>query len=140
MTDPTSGPVDEERRRAFESALAKGQRLQIEECLPAQDSPLFRGTLLELVHIDLEFAWKRAGAGPPDTTPPRIEDYLRRFPQLDRPWIVLGLVEQEYLLRQRHGGPLPAGETEAYRRRLQKLIAATNQVRSQAQHMRPQDR
>src|SRR5262249_50760035 len=35
--------------------------------------------------------------------PPRVEDYLARFPYLDQPLIVLRLLRQEYQVRRQYG-------------------------------------
>ena len=98
---------------------------EIEDFLPVQDSAEFddqarRNLLAELVMIDLEFRWRRTAAestatsqeppdrdGPPhDTLPqrPRLEDYLRRYPQLG-PLDELSteLIGEEYRARQRWG-------------------------------------
>ena len=94
--------VNESLRRQFESDWLSGSASQVEDYLPPADDPLYLGTLEELVHIDLEFAWKKATA---DTTgnadsPPRVESYLQRFPPLNDPEIVLRLVQQEFRVRQ----------------------------------------
>src|SRR5262245_31267772 len=86
--------VDEEARRRFEDAWCDGRPQSIEDFLPPGDHPSFRATLEELVLIELEFAWKAGEA-----TPPRVEDYLRRFPDLDQPDVVLRLAREEFLVR-----------------------------------------
>jgi hypothetical protein len=107
--------VDETARRAFESAWRQGHPEPIERFLPSPDHPAFLPTLEELVHIDLEFAWKasdtdhatsgsddnRSTIAPPSR--PVVESYLERFPQLKQPEIVLRLLQQEYLVRHRYG-------------------------------------
>src|SRR5262249_47466843 len=82
--------------------------------------------LEELVHIELELAWKawerRGAAGGAGTgLPPRVEAYLARFPELDQPSIVLRLVEQEYSVRRRHGDPTSPDE---YHSRFPELVPA----------------
>lgn len=103
MSDSTSDPghVDEVRRRAFESTWTGGKPSPIEEFLPPEDDPLYLGTLEELVHLELEFAWKQAGD---EGGRPRVEDYLQRFPRLDQPQIVARLREQEQEVRRRFAG------------------------------------
>src|SRR5581483_9171785 len=101
MSDSTAGSVvDEHARRAFEAAFRNGQTPAIEQFLPPADHPAYLVTLEELVHIDLEFAWKsRSGSAPP-----LVESYLSRFPKLNEPSIVRRLLEQEWLVRQKSNG------------------------------------
>jgi serine/threonine-protein kinase len=110
------GPVDEGRRREFESAWTGGRPPPIEDFLPPEDSPMYLGTLEELVHLELEFAWKQVGtrAGTEDANSDvtkaatrRVQDYLQRFPQLDQPDIVARLQEQEQEVRRRYAGGEP---------------------------------
>ncbi len=105
MYDTVSDHIDETRRRAFESAWAAGTPLQIEDNLPAISHPGYLPTLEELIHIDLEFAWKQANTDPdsPDRTGPLVEDYLARFPAIIQPGIVRRLLQQEFYVRRRHG-------------------------------------
>jgi tetratricopeptide (TPR) repeat protein/predicted Ser/Thr protein kinase len=109
--------IDEDLRRRFEQAWLAGQPLRIEDCLPPRTSPAWLATLEELVHIELEFAWKTwaqwrqeewSGQGSP-AAPQRVEQYLARFPSLDEPQIVARLVEQECLVRAQ-AGQSPAAE------------------------------
>jgi serine/threonine protein kinase len=108
MTD-TSIPetIDENARRRFEAAWAAGRPEAIEQFLPAEADSHYLPTLEELVHIDLEFAWKSwqssGEATLPLTPPPLVENYLKRFAQLNQPAIVRRLLEQERLVRHRHG-------------------------------------
>jgi len=120
--------IDESLRRQFEAAWLAGKPLAIEECLPRAEDPRFLATLEELVHIDLEFAW-RAGteAGAREAAegeatvplPPGVESYLARFPQLNQPGIVLRLLQQEALVRRRCGDRVVA---EEYRRRFPEIV------------------
>lgn len=60
---------------AYEAAQLRCGAADIADFLPASDHPLYREVLRELVRVDLEYGWQRG-------TPPRLEDYRRRFPQL----------------------------------------------------------
>jgi serine/threonine-protein kinase len=103
-----SGLIDEKAIRRFEAAWRSGQVEPIEALLPPPDDPSYLPTLRELVLVELELLW-RAHAGPgtdTDPTPPRppvVEDYLERFPCLDRPDLLGSLLEQENEVRQRWG-------------------------------------
>ncbi|MFH1920195.1 MAG: protein kinase [Planctomycetota bacterium] len=122
--------IDETVRRQFETAWVGGNPKPIEQLLPPENDPRYLATLEELVHIEIEFAWKswmevREGdetrplsqtAGPL----PRVEDYLERFPPLDRPEIVVRLIRQEHLVRRQNGD---APSSEEYRRRFPDLAA-----------------
>ena len=97
----------------FERAWRDGCRLQIDECLPAEDDSAYLQVLEELVHIDLEYSWKahsQRTSGddgqedvPPEERPPRVEDYVARFGRLDRPDILSRLLKQEQFVRHMHG-------------------------------------
>ncbi len=50
--------IDESQRHRFEQAWLSGSPLPLAECLPASGTPEYLPTLEELVHIQLEFAWK----------------------------------------------------------------------------------
>jgi tetratricopeptide (TPR) repeat protein/predicted Ser/Thr protein kinase len=110
---PTEDLIDEPFRRRFEAAWLAGEPLSIEDCLPPRDVPAWLPTLEELVQIELEFAWKawarhrRSTSSDltiaPPPRPPRVEQYLVRFPQLDQPAIVARLAEQEFAVRTRAG-------------------------------------
>jgi serine/threonine-protein kinase len=110
-------------------------------------------TLEELVHIELEFAWKawlRQGVlaataapqspgaatvslvSPPAAwesapAPPRVETYLKRFPALDTPEIVARLVQQEWLVRREHGDRPTVDE---FRERFPQLAAGSSSLES----------
>src|SRR5262245_49894685 len=123
MSDETGSLlVDEGARRRFEAAWREGRPRPIEEFLPAGDHPQYRGTLEELIHIELELAWKATRDGAP---PPLVEDYLRRFPALESDGVVLRLLRQEYLVRLQNGDrPSP----EEYRRRFPQLVASGGEL------------
>jgi tetratricopeptide (TPR) repeat protein len=100
--------VDEDARRRFEACWRHGQPAPIEQFLPPDDHPLYLATLEELVHIELEFAWKpqrhdTAAKGTTLRVPLLVEAYLARFPQLNDPAIVLRLLQQERRVRRRSG-------------------------------------
>jgi tetratricopeptide (TPR) repeat protein/predicted Ser/Thr protein kinase len=115
VDDPSLCSIDEGARKRFEAAWKVGQPEPLEGFVPPPDDPRYLATLEELVQIELEFAWKAArapaGAAIP---PPTVDDYLARFPQLDRPAIVLRLLHQEYWVRHQYGDAPPEKE---FRRR-----------------------
>ena len=115
--------VDEAIRRRFEAACLAGQTEPIEHFLPSPDDPLYQGTLAELVHIEMEFLWKRwrqpGRDAAPECSPPLVETYLQRFPCLNEPAILRELIEDELILRHRHGDqPSP----DEYRARFPSLF------------------
>ena len=67
MTEPTENTgnqVDETLRRRYETDWTTGSAGALSEYLPDPGSSGYLATLEELVHIQLEFAWKaRQGAG-----------------------------------------------------------------------------
>ena len=73
--------------------------------LPPPESPNYLATLEELIHLELAFAWKAWQAAPAGAgrRPPTSEDYLIRFPLLNRPDVLGRLLQQERLVRQRCG-------------------------------------
>ncbi len=112
MSDTNLRSVDETRREQFESAWESGKTPVIEENLPTEDDPRFLGTLEELVHLELEYAWRAAWQQANDdqdvaaetlAQPPRVEEYLDRFAQLNDQSIVVRLVKQEFYVRHRYG-------------------------------------
>ena len=50
--------IDETVQKHFETAWVKGTPEPIERLLPPENDPKYLATLEELVHIELEFAWK----------------------------------------------------------------------------------
>jgi len=139
MTDSGSysDSIDETLRRRFESAWTQGRPGPIDEFLPAENDPKYLATLEELVHIELEFAWKRRGDAPAQddgeslsatiASLPRVETYLRRFPRLNRPEIVLRLLQQERFVRRQAG---EVAAIEEYCRRFPELAAAGGRFQS----------
>ena len=95
--------------------MLSGKPGKIEDFLPPDDNPHYLGTLEELVHIEIEFAWKHrvnqiqhAGEHSDQTVdqPAPIEFYLNRFPSLDEPEILARLLKQECLVRKQVGMPM----------------------------------
>ena len=89
MSDAAHDSINEELRRQFETRWIQDQPGPIEQYLPPPDSAEYLGTLEELVHIDLEFSWKRTarsvagGTGSFDEAP-RVEHYLKRLERLEQ--------------------------------------------------------
>lgn len=110
---PHHDSIDEPLRKRFEQAWADGHPEPIDRCVPPADDAGYLATLEELVHIELEFAWKSwardrrssftTKAANTTVTPPRVETYLSRFPPLDQPEILLRLLQQECLVRRQAG-------------------------------------
>ncbi len=108
---PHTGLIDELARQRFEAAWRARAPVSIESCLPPPDRPEYVPTLTELVLIEMELAWRAAGAAAPPTADtadggdratlarPRVEDYLRRFSILSRPDLLQELVDHEFALR-----------------------------------------
>jgi serine/threonine-protein kinase len=120
--------VDEVARRRFEAAWHRGQPESIEAVLPAEDKTHYLATLEELVHIDLEFAWKARSGGDTQVnaaTPLFVEDYVRRFARLNEPSVLQRLLQQEYRVRQRYGDrPSP----DDFHRRFPGIFTEPSQV------------
>src|SRR5438552_15546691 len=92
--------IDEDARRQFELAWHEGRPEPIERFLSPLGHPHHLPTLKELVHIELEMLWKARGRPADDADgtasenpPPLAEHYLARFPELNHPAIVLGLLQ-----------------------------------------------
>jgi serine/threonine-protein kinase len=116
--------VDEACRRQFELAWAAGDPQPISALLPGINV----ATLEELVHIDMEFAWRgwaerQRGVRPSDVgdppSPRLVEDYVAEFPALEGEDVLLRLVEQEHCVRCRFG---VAAASEEYRKRFPSLV------------------
>jgi tetratricopeptide (TPR) repeat protein/tRNA A-37 threonylcarbamoyl transferase component Bud32 len=120
--------VDEDARRRFEAAWRASQPEPIERFLPSEEQPDYLATLEELIHIELEMAWKRFDHAPTangSPRPPIVEHYLLRFPCLNDPAIILRLLRQEFLVRHRHGDrPNPA----EYQARFPQFVATGQEV------------
>ena len=90
MNDPAdqSELVNESARRRFEANRIAGRSEPISDFLPNRDDPGYLPTLEELVHIEIEFAWKVYAAGQ-GKRPASVADYLKEFPALGQPDILL---------------------------------------------------
>ncbi len=109
----TTGLIDEDARRRFESAWIRGCPQPLEDYLPAQDAPSYFATLEELVLVELEFAWKswtEARTKGDSQQPKRIAHYRERFPALDRPEVLHHLLREELRVRLRWGDNPTAAE------------------------------
>ncbi len=112
MNDTPSPSINETIVERFESAWVRGEPEPIERLKLDRSDPCYLATLEELVHLELEFAWKTgaevasnsaSAAEGPIPSRPRVEHYFGRFPELDVREIALRLVQQEYLVRCRFG-------------------------------------
>lgn len=115
--------VDEACRQSFEADWSQNRAGPIEDYLPEEGNEKYVGTAEELIHIDLEFRWKRFGEQDPDArdisaSPPSIEDYVRRFPALFDPDVLSRLVQAEYELRSRYND---SPSVDEYRSRFPEL-------------------
>jgi len=99
----SADPINEELRRKFEAAWLEGKPEPIQHFLPSEQSCEYLGTLEELIHIEIEFAWKASVKDPSSQKPPSLESYLDRFPALHHSAIIQRLVEQEHRIRWRYG-------------------------------------
>jgi serine/threonine protein kinase len=90
----------------FETSWKRGDRPQIGDYL-AKDEPRRETLLIELVHAELEFRLKAGESA-------RVEDYLRKYPQLERdPSTVLELIKAERSFRRRREPNLSLGSYRA---------------------------
>jgi eukaryotic-like serine/threonine-protein kinase len=102
----------------FEAAWQRGERPALEAYLPAEEA-LRLAVLQELVHTDLEYAWK-AGLGT------RVESYLERFPELcSHDQFVLELIAAEWQHRVRLQEPVSRLE---YERRFPRQVARLTEI------------
>lgn len=126
METPSLGDVslDEAARQRFEAAWRSAKPEPIEKFLPVANDPLYLPTLEELIGIELEFSWKRwqqeRGNGEARSVPTSVEAYAQRFPPLRHPEVMLRLLQEEYLVRQRFGDRPSLSE---YRARLPQEFA-----------------
>lgn len=116
----------ESRVSRFEAAWQGGERPALDDYLSG-DGPQRRAQLLELIYTDLEYRLK-AGE------PARVEDYLRRYPELaaDRD-VVLDLFAVEFELRCRFSQPCG----EAYQQRFPELGDKLATVPRRQRHSTP---
>ncbi len=119
----------------FDQGWADGLLEERARTLPPAGTPLRLAALAELVKIDLEHQW-RAGRRP------RLEEYLRRFPELGDPGAVApDLIQAEYEVRKQFGDPADLAD---FRRRfprqadeLGRLLSEARAVISDAELVRP---
>src|SRR5262249_10021410 len=104
----------------------EGRPAPLEQFLPSPEDPRYLATLQELALVELEWAWKAWQRT--RSRPPPVEDYLRRFPALNRPETVQALLDQEYLVRHAHGDrPKP----DEYRARFPDFVVPSPHVERQ---------
>lgn len=85
----------------FEDAWARGGTPRLEEYVPSSAAAGRVRALEELIKIDLSYRWRRPGDGP---APPRLEQYLERFPELGPAGrLSLELIAAEYWVRRQSG-------------------------------------
>ena len=73
---PSEQPsVHESTRQVFELAWSNGSPLPIESVLPNLDDPSNLLTLLQLIHIELQYSWS-ASQQEGTNSPPKLEEYL----------------------------------------------------------------
>ena len=115
MTE-TNYPIDETLVEQFESRRQQDPSSELASYLPPEEAPTYLGTLLELVLVDLEFAWRFHGqtadesAASPAENISKIGDYLQRFPKLQDPQLIRQLVKQEFYVRCQYATPPEAEE------------------------------
>jgi hypothetical protein len=92
-TAGSSGGLLEDCVEAFEAARVQGEGADFRDYLPEARHPLYRGTLRELVRVDLEYSWRRG-------RPRRVEDYRSLVPELfDDDTGLRDIAFEEYRLR-----------------------------------------
>ncbi|MHC4178895.1 MAG: serine/threonine-protein kinase, partial [Planctomycetota bacterium] len=135
---PRDDAIDESLRSRFEAAWRDGRPEPIERFLPDENDARYLLALEELIRIELDLAWTswstrlRDGSAEPHhqtlVRPSQLEEYLERFPKLNRPEIVLRLVGQERSVRNAHGEDVSVDE---YRLRFPALEIADQPPRSE---------
>ena len=89
-----------------------GAPQELAECLPESGTPEFLPTLEELVHIQLEFAWKTFAAGS-SPRPGSVESLLEQFPALLDESVLPGVLRQEFHSRKQAGDQPSAADYAA---------------------------
>lgn len=107
MNEEFFDSVDEKCRSRFESDWLSDAASDLDDYLPKSDTPMYLGTLHELVHVDLEFRWKkydlsRKKLDDGAERPTSLATYLERFPALKSNDILPGLILAEFDLRQQY--------------------------------------
>src|SRR5581483_2755601 len=96
-TTPQSWLELEKYVEAYESARLTDEEADLAQFLPEAKHPLYKEVLLELVRVDLEHHWLHG-------RPRRLEEYQRRFPQLQQePRLLQEVAFEEYRLRYQAG-------------------------------------
>ena len=93
--------INESLRQRFEASWAAGTPEPLSGCLPGTDTSEFLPTLEELVHIQLEFAWKTHVAD--EERPVPVQDLLTEFPVLGDDEVLRRLLRQEFHCREQAG-------------------------------------
>jgi serine/threonine protein kinase len=134
--NPSLVTVDESACQRFEVAWQEGRPEPIEQFLPPEEHVGYLATLEELIHIELEFAWKSWwGQTAAKTTatvgrPVCVEAYLARFPRLAEAPVVMRLLQQEYRVRHRYGD---RPSTAEYSERFPSLVLTGREVQGNLQ-------
>jgi serine/threonine-protein kinase len=90
--------------REFEAACLRGEHPDIDAALAPLTGEERAAALVELAHAELELRLK-AGE------PARVENYLRRYPELtEQPGVIVGLIEAEYKQRAQSESALTYAE------------------------------
>jgi formylglycine-generating enzyme required for sulfatase activity len=107
-------PSTPDPQARFEAAWRSGRPQPIEQFLPPEEDPTYLETLAVLVGLEMGLVWqsRQRPTGETKSTerPLLVEDYLRRFPRLNRPALLLRLVQREYLVRHSNGDRPSPGE------------------------------
>ena len=106
--------INETQRQRYEASWNAGEPLPLSDCLPETNSSEFLATLEELVHIQLEFAWKAHAAGTAQR-PVSVDSLVEDFPSLKASEVLLRILRQEFHSRQQAGDqPSAADYATAY--------------------------
>jgi WD40 repeat protein/tRNA A-37 threonylcarbamoyl transferase component Bud32 len=89
----------------FEAAWQEHGTANIRDFLPPSEDPRRAALLCEIISVDLEYRWDHGQA-------PRVEDYVRDFPELAQPVIPLRLIAEEIRIRRFHGCAPSSAELE----------------------------
>ena len=134
--------VDEEARRAFERTWQQGTPEPIDRHLPPEGASLYLGTLLELVQIEMELAWKGLQSSATTETIagfeglPRVETYVAAYPRLNETGLKLSLIRHEYDVRHRFGDK---PSVEQYRKRFPDLIVTGQELTEESKNTEGND-
>ena len=97
MTQESVWAEHEKTIRAFEQAWRRGERPNLSDGIVSHTREPLR-LLSELIQIEFEFRFRAAEQ-------PRVEDYLRRFREIESKAEILELIGCELTLRDRYGPP-----------------------------------